>query len=139
MESSKVNTPWDEQTLIEACERAKSIKSIQGDLWVGLKSGLAHRYGDIYEEAWVCILDQNDKEFLGYSNGLKVPNRLLDKMKQSNIGHSDALDLLAGDNGADAKETWGTYSGGNILREVSLEEALRNALIQAFPSSVSLY
>src|SRR3989344_8973285 len=82
-ESSKVNTPWDEQTLIEARERAKSIKSIQGDLWVGLKSGLVDRYGDIYEEAWVCVLVQNNKRFFGNSGVLKALNRPLAKLKQS--------------------------------------------------------
>jgi non-canonical (house-cleaning) NTP pyrophosphatase len=138
-DSSKVNTPWDEQTLSEARQRAEGIKNVHGDLWVGLKSGLVHRYGGVYEEAWVCVLDKNNKEFLGYSSGLKVPNKLLEKMQQSNIEHSDALDLLAAEYGLDAKETWGTYSDGKLLREIGLEEALRNALLQAFPSGKSLY
>src|SRR3989338_6572258 len=36
-------------------------------------------------------------------------------------------------------DTWGTYSGGVILREKSLEEALRNALIQIVAPKDSFY
>lgn len=39
----------------------------------------------------------------------------------------------------DNRDTWSRYTGGNISRQVSLEEALRNSLIQLVPSERNLY
>lgn len=39
----------------------------------------------------------------------------------------------------DERDTWGTYSGKLILRDISLAEALRNALVQTVPAKDSLY
>ena len=36
-------------------------------------------------------------------------------------------------------DTWGTYSGGTISREVSLEEALRNVFIQITAPDTGFY
>lgn len=39
----------------------------------------------------------------------------------------------------DNRDTWSRYTGGNISRQVSLEESLRNALIQIVDSEQNLY
>jgi hypothetical protein len=39
----------------------------------------------------------------------------------------------------DNRDTWSRYTGGNMSRQVSLEESLRNALIQAAQSERNLY
>ena len=134
------DTPYDKQTFDGARNRALGCKSTQkGDYFIGLESGLVERYGQLYEEAWVCILMADEKEFYGYSSGLKLPNFVLEKMDKMKMEHSDAMTMIEEEFGKIPNDTWGTYSGGVLIREVSLEEALRNALIQSLPHKDSLY
>jgi len=53
--------------------------------------------------------------------------------------HSEVMTLIEEEYGKLPNDTWGTYSGGLILREVSLEEALRNAVIQIVAPEQSFY
>ena len=125
------DTPWDKQTFDGAKNRALDSKSRHSDAnyYIGLESGLIERYGHIYEEAWAVIITE-DKEYYGYSSGLKVPDFILKKMDELKMEHSDVMTIIEEEYGKLPNDTWGTYSGGTILREVSLEEALRNAFIQ---------
>lgn len=134
-------TPFDKETFDGSLNRAKEcFQNVQGaDIYLGVESGLVERYGHIYEEAWVTAILADGKEYYGYSSGLKVPDYILKKMDELKMIHQDVMILLEKEHGLENSETWGSYSGGAILRTVSLEEALRNAIIQAFPTEKSFY
>jgi non-canonical (house-cleaning) NTP pyrophosphatase len=74
-------TPWDKETHDGARNRALATKqSIDDtDYCIGLESGLIERYGNVYEEAWCCIVSKDGNEFYGFSSGLKVPDYILKK------------------------------------------------------------
>lgn len=134
------NTPYDKQTPDGAKNRALDCnKNHKADFCVGLESGLVERYGELFEEAWAYIITKNGKEYSGYSSGLKVPDYILKRMKELNLEHCDAMTIIEKELETGIADTWATYSGGIILREVSLEEALRNALIQSLPHDKNLY
>ena len=140
--SSEVpETPYDKQTFDGARNRALDVKSKinDSDYYLGLESGLVERYGHIYEEAWAAVIDKSGKEFFGYSSGLKVPDYILQRMNELKMEHSDIMPVIEKEYGNLPNDTWGTYSGGVILREKSLEEALRNALIQIVAPKDSFY
>lgn len=44
-----------------------------------LESGLVERFGQIYEEAWACVISSEMNEYFGYSSGLKVPDSIIKK------------------------------------------------------------
>ncbi len=134
------DTPWDEQTKLGAVNRARRISETHADIYaIGLESGLVTRYGNTYEEAWCCIIHQ-DTEYLGYSSGLMLPAIVTQEMAESGEEHGPTLrkirERLEIEND---KDTWGLYTGYQLMRTVSLEEALRNALIQAISGEKSLY
>lgn len=130
--SQMPDTPWDKQTFDGARNRALDSKNNVdgGDYYIGLESGLIERYRHIYEEAWAVVIGSNGTEYNGYSSGLKVPDFILKKMDEMKMEHSDVMTIIEEEYGKLPNDTWGTYSGGTILRTVSLEEALRNAFIQ---------
>ena len=140
--SSSVNTtPIGDETLIGARNRAietrNNIKN--ADYYIGLESGLVERHGDVFEEAWCCVL-MGKKEFTSYSSGLKVPEEIIGRMKKNDRKHWEVmLDLNEERGESDDGDTWGTYSGKSLSRDISLEEALRNSLIQIFKSEKSLF
>ncbi len=133
-------TPYDKETFDGARNRALDTKTnVPGaDYYIGLESGLIERYGHIFEEAW-CVLLVGDKEYYGYSSGLKVPDYILEKMDTLALPHYSAMEMIEKEFTKTPSDTWGTYSDGVILREVSLEEALRNALIQATAKEGTMY
>ena len=134
-------TPWDRETFDGARNRAMDAREhIQGaDYYIGLESGLIERYGHIYEEAWAVVITKDSKEYYGYSSGLKVPDFILKKMDDLDLEHCDAMTIIEEEFGKLPSDTWGVYSGGALLREVSLEESLRNALIQLAAPEASFY
>lgn len=133
-------TPYGEQTFVGAHNRARnSMNGGDADLYIGLESGLVERYGHLYEEAWACVVEKDGKEYFGFSSGLKVPDYIVNKMKETNSEHCIVMEGLEKEFGKLPNDTWGTYSANLILREVSLEEALRNALIQAIAPEQSFY
>lgn len=97
------------------------------------------RYGHIYEEAWSCLVTKDGKEFFGYSSGLKVPDYILKKMNDLKIEHCMVMEMIEKEFSNLPNDTWGTYSGGLVIRKVSFEEAIRNALIQTLPHEKSFY
>lgn len=133
-------TPYDKETFDGARNRAiDSRDNVSGaDYYIGLESGLIERYGHIFEEAW-CVVLVGNKEYYGYSSGLKVPDFILEKMEQLGKPHSEVMGLIEEEFTKTPSDTWGTYSGGLIAREVSLEEAVRNALLQLVETEDSLY
>jgi non-canonical (house-cleaning) NTP pyrophosphatase len=66
-------TPWDKESYDGARNRAIDCqKNVPGlDFYIGLESGLVERYGHIFEEAWCCLINNEGKEYFGYSSGLK--------------------------------------------------------------------
>lgn len=139
--SQMPDTPYDKQTFDGAKNRALDSKThiIDGDFYIGLESGLIERYGHIYEEAWAAVITSDNKEYFGYSSGLKVPDYILKRMDELKMEHCDVMTVIEEEFGKLPNDTWGTYSGGVILREISLEEALRNALIQITAPDNSFY
>lgn len=134
------DTPWDEETKRGAENRAKEIIAAHPDVYaIGLESGLVNRYEKTYEEAWCCIVHQG-KEYLGYSSGLMLPAIVTQEMADSGEEHGPTLRKIRKQIGIENdKDTWGLYTGYQLMRTVSLEEALRNALIQAVGNEKSLY
>ena len=138
-ESGVPPTPRDEQTLMGARNRALYCKdNSQGEYWIGLESGLVERWGNTFEEAWACVIDSSGKEYLGFSSGLVVPNAVLEEMKKTGEEHNVVMRKLR-KNPDGPKDTWSDYTGGSIIRSISLEEALRNATIQIFAPAHSYY
>jgi len=139
--SGMPETPYDRQTFDGARNRALDAQSNIKDAnyYIGLESGLVERYGHLYEEAWAVVLNSDNKEFFGYSSGLKVLDYILHKMNELKIEHCDAMTIIENEHGKLPNDTWGTYSGGLIARTVSLKESLRNALIQVVAGRESFY
>lgn len=135
------DTPYDKQTFDGARNRALDSKKhiIDGDYYIGLESGLIERYGHIYEEAWAVVITSKNEEYFGYSSGLKVPDYILRKMDELKIEHCDVMEIIEKEFGTLPNDTWNTYSGGMIIRAVSLEESLRNALMQIVAPDNSFY
>lgn len=125
-------TPYDIQTFQGAQNRAHDaeVHNLGVDFYIGLESGLVERYGHIYEEAWSVVLTSEGKEYAGYSSGLKVPDYVLQKMDELNMQHNEVMTILEQEHRKLSNDTWGNYSGGMLVREISLEEAIRNALAQ---------
>lgn len=140
-ESQMPDTPYDKQTFDGAKNRALDSKThiTDKDFYIGLESGLLERYGHIYEEAWAAVITSDGKEYFGYSSGLKVPDYILKRMDELKMEHCDVMTVIEEEFGKLPNDTWGTYSGGALLREISLEEALRNTLIQITAPDNSFY
>lgn len=126
------STPWNEQIKLGASNRAQALSDNDLAYAIGLESGLVERFGDIYEESWACVIHKNIQYF-GYSSGLKLPDFVIERMQQFKLEHGPTLRQIRKElHVENDKDTWGLYSNFVILRQVSLEEALRNALIQIF-------
>jgi non-canonical (house-cleaning) NTP pyrophosphatase len=130
-------TPHGDDTVRGARNRARDCHRRFGPAWcVGLESGLIERHGQLFEEAWACVIDPEGRESLGYSSGLRVPEAVLARMRQSGRTHAEVMEDVEREHGTAPSETWGTYSGGLLPRRLSLEEALRNALVPLLPSGL---
>lgn len=139
---SKVpEAPHDNETYEGALNRARECYKISDfDYYIGLESGLVERYGQYFEEAWAVIISADGKTQIGYSSGLLLPPVVVERMKSGEkhneiMAHFDKIFNLPPDN----RDTWSRYTGGYLSRQVSLEESLRNALIQSAPSEQNLY
>lgn len=140
--SNVPETPWDKETFVGARNRALDSKNnnAKADYYIGVESGLVERYGHIYEEAWTCVISKDNKEYFGYSSGLKVPDYILKKMEEHKLPHYLIFAKLNNHFEKDINsDTWSQYSGKMLLREISLEESLRNALVQIFSPENSFY
>jgi non-canonical (house-cleaning) NTP pyrophosphatase len=133
------DTPWNKETFQGAKNRARGIKNINEGICIGLESGLVKRYGNIYEESWACVI-KDGVEFYGYSSGLRLPDYVVKRMKDDKLDHGPLMRVIRKEVGSrNDKDTWGLYSNYMLLRQTSLEEALRNALIQVFAPEGNLY
>ena len=133
--------PHDRETYEGALNRALECQKLgSADYYVGAESGLVDRYGNFFEEAWAVVIAHDGTKRIGYSSGLLLPamvaSRMAEGEKHNEIMSSIDKELKLPD---DNRDTWSRYTGGAISRTVSLEEALRNALIQSVPSEQSLY
>jgi inosine/xanthosine triphosphatase len=140
--SSKVpDAPHGQETYEGAFNRANEcLKLGSADYYVGIESGLVERYGNMFEEAWAVVISSGETKYIGYSSGLLLPpivaNRMNNGEKHNDImAYFDKAFNLPDDN----RDTWSRYTDGTISRQVSLEEALRNALIQIGKSKRNLY
>jgi len=134
-------TPYDKETFDGSCNRAYDslVHAPGADCYIGMESGLVERYGHIYEEAWCAVIVAAGEKYYGYSSGLKVPDYVLQRMDALGISHSDVMTILEEEHGKLPNDTWGSYSGGMLVREVSFGEAIRNALIQVVAPQQSFF
>ncbi len=133
--------PYGRETYQGAYNRAAEChRRGCADYFIGIESGLVERYGNIFEEAWAVIISHDGTERVGYSSGLMVPKVVVDRMSAGQK-HNDIMAYFDKefDLPDDNRDTWSRYTGGTISRQVSLEESLRNALIQAVQSERNLY
>lgn len=140
-QSGVPEAPHDQETYQGAYNRATECFKVGGaDYYIGIESGLTERYGNMFEEAWAIVISHDGAERVGYSSGLMLPKTVVDRMNAGQkhneiMAYFDKEFNLPDDN----RDTWSRYTGGNISRQVSLEEALRNALIQVVHSERNLY
>ncbi len=133
--------PHDQETYDGARNRAIECSKLEpADYYVGIESGLVERYGNYFEEAWAVVISKEGVEQLGYSSGLMLPQVVADRMRSGEEHNRIMADFDKKLNSPDDnRDTWSRYTGGYISRQVSLEEALRNALIQGVVTEHSLY
>lgn len=140
-QSGVPEAPHDQETYQGARNRAhECYKNGSADYYIGIESGLVERYGSMFEEAWAVIVSSDGVERVGYSSGLMLPKTVVDRMNTGQkhneiMAYFDEKFNLPADN----RDTWSRYTGGNISRQISLEESLRNALIQTVHSERNLY
>lgn len=140
-DSQVPEAPHDRETYQGALNRATECASIGGaDFYIGIESGLVERYGNMFEEAWAVIIPRDGTPLVGYSSGLILPPVVAARMKNGEkhneiMNYYDRFFNLPDDN----RDTWSRYTGGVISREISLTEAVRNALIQTVTSDRNLY
>jgi non-canonical (house-cleaning) NTP pyrophosphatase len=133
--------PHNEETYQGALNRALECQAVgSAEYYVGIESGLVDRYGHLFEEAWAVVISHEGTRFIGYSSGLLLPDSVRNRMirgekHNDTMAYFDTLFKLPPDN----KDTWSRYTGGAISRQVSLEECLRNALIQSVDTTHNLY
>jgi hypothetical protein len=77
-------------------------------------------------------------EYLGYSSGLRVPDLILSHMRSSGRPHYEVMAALEAERQL-PHDTWSNYSGGILTRQISLEEAVRNAVVQLVACESSFY
>lgn len=123
-------TPFNKETFLGSKLRAKKLKdnfkNQKNKVFIGLESGLVKRFNILFEEAWCCLIFKN-KYFYGYSSGYKLPEKVIDDLKNSK--HSKILINLEKITKISSKDTWGNYSLGLLSRKESLKEAFRNSLV----------
>jgi non-canonical (house-cleaning) NTP pyrophosphatase len=138
-ESGVPPTPHGEQTFAGARNRAwHSRRHGPADFYVGLESGLVERHGQLFEEAWACVLAADGREYAGYSSGLRVPDGVARRMRESGRAHHQVMEEIEREL-ALPHDTWSNYTEGVLVREVSLHEALRNAVVLIASGVGSLY
>lgn len=133
--------PHGQETYDSALNRAKECAAFgNADYYVGIESGLVKRYGNFFEEAWAVVISKDGIEHIGYSSGLLLPSVVTERMENGEMHNSIMADFdKLFDAPDDNRDTWSRYTGGYISRQVSLEESLRNALIQSVPTEKNLY
>jgi non-canonical (house-cleaning) NTP pyrophosphatase len=139
------DTPLDEETKKGAVNRARNSMQCEpgADMYIGIESGLVHRYGEWFEEVWVVAVHDGEI-FTAYSSGLALPQLVSDQLNADVQNHQDIMNTLRAKYGLDihselGADTWGNYTGNKVVREVGLEEAVRNTLVQIFPGEKSFY
>lgn len=144
-ESGVRDTPLDEETKTGAINRAKNSMECEpeADMYIGIESGLVVRYGEWFEEVWVAAI-YDGKTYTAYSSGIVLPQVVSDQLTNDVQNHPHIMDALRAEHEIDVHaelgiDTWGNYTGNKVVREVGLEEAVRNALVQIFPGEKSFY
>jgi non-canonical (house-cleaning) NTP pyrophosphatase len=144
-ESDVRDTPLAAETKDGAINRAKNsmVCEPEADMYIGIESGLVQRYGEWFEEVWVATIYKG-KTFTAYSSGITLPQAVSDQLDVDGQNHMRIMDVLRAEHEIDIHgelgvDTWGNYTGNKVVREVGLEEAVRNTLVQIFPGEKSFY
>ncbi|MFZ8830097.1 MAG: inosine/xanthosine triphosphatase [Candidatus Aenigmatarchaeota archaeon] len=120
-------TPWNEETLNGAINRAKNAKkeNPDGDLYIGIETGLTERFGFLFEETWCFAIYKNENEFLGYSSGNVISEKVLKRILKDEKTNAKILEIFDDD-----LKTWVKYSGDKTIREISIRNALTQVIFQ---------
>jgi non-canonical (house-cleaning) NTP pyrophosphatase len=139
------DTPLDEETKKGAVNRARNSMQCEpgADMYIGIESGLVHRYGEWFEEVWVAAVYEG-AIVTAYSSGIALPKMVSEQLTTDVQNHMDIMNALRLEHDIDVHaelgvDTWGNYTGNKVVREVGLEEAVRNTLVQIFPGEKSFY
>ena len=145
VESQVSDTPLGSKTKDGAINRARNAQAYDSsyEMYIGIESGLVERYGEFFEEVWVAVL-YKDVIYTSYSSGIKLPKIVSEKLSSDVKNHIEIMQDLREKNDIDSQhplgvDTWGNYTGNKIAREVGIEEAPRNSLVQIFPGEKSFY
>jgi non-canonical (house-cleaning) NTP pyrophosphatase len=112
------DTPWDDQTYLGAKNRASNslLENSSADLGIGVETGLTQRFGQLFEETWCCIVDQNQHN---------IPNSVQHRVVENEKAGTKTLEVLDSNT-----RQWSSYSGNPKIRGVCLSCAIRTALTQ---------
>jgi len=134
-ESEVRDTPLGVETKDGAINRAKNsiVCEPKADMHIGIESGLVQRYGEWFEEVWVAAI-HDGKTYVAYSSGIILPQSVSIELNEDVQNHMDIMNTLRTEHEIDIHgelgvDTWGNYTGNKVVREVGLEEAVRNALV----------
>lgn len=130
-ESGVPPTPYNDETLLGARNRIRSLTNESADLYIGLESGLIERDNTLFEECWCVIQDKGGKEYIGISSAIQLPDIVIKELKAKRK-HTDILDELGERLNISSKDTWGVYTKGSLSRSICMVEACRNALVSYF-------
>lgn len=131
------DTPMEQETFLGAKNRADNCFTKINDstsLYIGLESGLT-KYQNIYFEFCVCVCIFEGQYYYGTSSYMMLPNGISEQMDQGNE-HANLMKELDKQTGQQIKDTWIYYSQGKLSRNISFEEALRNAVF-AIPNLIN--
>jgi len=114
------DTPWDDDTVIGAINRAKNALNLNpnADLGVGIETGLREKLGKIFEETWCCMVDREGNEFVGFASG-NVVNRTRETKIIINSKGSKILEGFEGDEEIRAQSILGSIWSAAILMKKS--------------------
>ena len=86
-------TPFNEQTMLGARNRVQSLyeryKS-EGDIFIGLESGLVERAAILFEECWCVIYNKEGTVYCGYSSGYALPKKVVHHLRGGGE-HTDVI------------------------------------------------
>jgi non-canonical (house-cleaning) NTP pyrophosphatase len=142
--SGVADAPWGDDILRGARNRVEQCAHVaDADYYIGIESGLVKRGGIVFEETWAVVLASNSSQGIAYSSSLPIPKKVIDIMESQGVTHDKAMHqidtLLDNVNARKNHDTWHTYTGGQIARSISFDEALRNAILQVNNIDASLY
>jgi non-canonical (house-cleaning) NTP pyrophosphatase len=127
-DSGVPETPYADDTYKGAINRAQFCFDKFKDpsaMYIGIESGLERKL-ESYFEFCVCCIFFKGSYYYGISSEMMLPLSISTRL-EDNETHEHIMQELDKQSSLNIKDTWHHYSQGQIKREVSLFEAIRNA------------